>query len=190
MEMIKGCRTGFIVTILCVMFCFIFAFVPETYAQPSGIESEIGDFVWNDLNQNGIQDAGEPGVQDILVTLIGSSLPPVTTLTDSDGLYSFIYNFNGNVQYFLEFTLPNSSWYFSPSLQGSDTAKDSDVISISSLTGTTDQIVVPDGATNLTFDAGIYTDSTQNPVPEPATMLLLASGLVGLVGLRKKFKKN
>ncbi|MBN2390640.1 MAG: hypothetical protein JXR84_07955, partial [Anaerolineae bacterium] len=36
--------------------------------QPRGFSS-IGDFVWNDINANGVQDAREPGVNGVLVNL-------------------------------------------------------------------------------------------------------------------------
>ena len=35
------------------------------YNAPAG----LGNFVWDDLNANGIQDAGEPGMADVVVTL-------------------------------------------------------------------------------------------------------------------------
>lgn len=50
----------------------------------------LGDFVWNDLNNDGRQDGGEPGVAGIVVQLldsIGTVLAADTT--DSNGLYLF-----------------------------------------------------------------------------------------------------
>ena len=53
----------------------------------------VGNFVWNDLNRNGLQDAGEPGMTGIAVTLNvtypdGSSILLVDS-TDANGHYDF-----------------------------------------------------------------------------------------------------
>ncbi len=64
----------------------------------------LGNFVWNDLNGDGIQDAGEPGIAGVAVTLTitwpGGATTQVTTATDANGAYSFgnlllDENFNG-----------------------------------------------------------------------------------------------
>ena len=54
----------------------------------------IGDFVWNDLNGNGIQDANEPGINNVMVSLFDSQnhlLNSTTTINNGtiDGYYQF-----------------------------------------------------------------------------------------------------
>lgn len=57
------------------------------------VASSVGDLVWNDLNANGVQDAGEPGVAGVPVSLSGSDIDgnPIaaTTTTDTSGNYLF-----------------------------------------------------------------------------------------------------
>lgn len=50
----------------------------------------VGDFVWVDVNRNGKQDAGEPGLEGVTVKLFDTSNALVaTTTTDADGHYLF-----------------------------------------------------------------------------------------------------
>jgi hypothetical protein len=48
----------------------------------------IGDFVWVDLDKDGLQDAGEPGIPGVTVNLFKGGLIG-TTVTDANGLYLF-----------------------------------------------------------------------------------------------------
>ena len=53
--------------------------------------AHIGDYVWNDKNANGIQDAGESGISGVTVNLLDSTGMNIlqTTSTDASGLYGF-----------------------------------------------------------------------------------------------------
>jgi len=111
----------------------------------------LGDFVWNDLNMDGIQDAGEEGIADVYVDLMdceGRVLE--TTMTDIDGHYMFCGLEAGD--YSLHFELPDG-YAFSPQDQGNDDALDSDA---DPTTGDTMCTTLEPGENDLTWDAGMY----------------------------------
>ena len=57
-------------------------------------QATIGDFVWDDRNRDGVQDAGEPGIPDLRVVLNrvvdGELVVAAETQTDADGAYAFV----------------------------------------------------------------------------------------------------
>lgn len=123
------------------------------------IESSIGDFVWEDLNKNGIQDDGEPGVKDFPVTLTGVDLDgnPVTlsTTTDADGKYEFAHLASGTYKVTFDPNGLTSNSTFTTKNVGSDNAVDSDADTTTGETGTF--TLSPDSA-NPTVDAGLVID--------------------------------
>ena len=129
----------------------------------------IGNTVWNDLNGNGIQETGEPGISGVTVALFdGSGSVVETTETDTDGHYRFTGLPPG--RYGVEFQLPTGYTFTQAadvlgdiqldglplaSADGSyllaDVTSDAD-----DNTGKTKQVDVVSGDVNLSLDAGIY----------------------------------
>jgi SdrD B-like domain/Protein of unknown function (DUF3048) C-terminal domain len=106
----------------------------------------LGNRAWLDSNQNGIQEAGEPGIAGICVTLQDASGNTLqTTSTNSNGYYGF--NVNPAQAYILSFEKP-SGLSFTTANVGLDNL-DSDV---NPQTGATDAITL--SATSLDWDAG------------------------------------
>src|SRR3954471_6512124 len=50
---------------------------------------QVGDHVWRDLNGNGVQDPGEPGLASVTLQLYQGSKLVGTTVTDGQGAYAF-----------------------------------------------------------------------------------------------------
>ncbi|MCP4352605.1 MAG: hypothetical protein GY795_44680, partial [Desulfobacterales bacterium] len=114
--------------------------------------ASLGDYVWNDINQNGIQDSIEYGIANVLVNLVDPVTNTVilSTTTDETGYYLFTDLVPGN--YIAEFVLPSGRLFTSPN-QGDD-SKDSDA---NVITGRTETVTILAGQNNLTADAGMYT---------------------------------
>ncbi len=142
---------------LAVVCLLVFSF--ERQASADIFDPAIGDFVWEDTNQNGIQDPDELGVPDVIVKLFEcgtSNLLIDSTQTDITGRYGFFFPPAGT--YFLQFVLP-AGYAFSPKDQGTNDNLDSDV---DPTTGTTTICTTVTYDTEgfplhqIYWDAGIY----------------------------------
>ena len=85
----------------------------------------VGDYVWWDINRDGLQTSGEPGIPDVTVTLLDVEGTVVaTTTTDAGGYYAFAGLTPGQ-NYTVVFTAPSGAALTTRNA-GSDDAIDSD----------------------------------------------------------------
>ena len=116
------------------------------------LKASIGDRVWYDNNRNGIQDAGEGGVEGVTVQLRRPNLQLISsTVTDANGYYTFDNLTPGD--YLVDIgELPNGYQLTSPN-QGSDDNRDSDA---DPTTGWMPVTTLTAGEHDRSFDAGIF----------------------------------
>ena len=115
--------------------------------------AKVGDYVWEDINEDGIQDADEPGIPGVQVRLStpdgsGGFTDVDMTITDDDGMYCF------EVQpgdYKLTFSKPTGDHIVTTQKAGTNDERDSDIDPDMLMT---DVFTIGGAEENLTFDAG------------------------------------
>ncbi|EJA1894499.1 carboxypeptidase regulatory-like domain-containing protein [Staphylococcus pseudintermedius] len=117
----------------------------------------IGNFVWRDEDNNGVQNDGEHGLEGVLVTLkTADGVVLNTTTSDANGHYQFT-----NVQkgkYIVEFTTPEG-YEATSKHTTANTEKDSDGL-IANIDVTQD---------DMSIDAGFFPLENWNPQPKDET---------------------
>ncbi|HKA07609.1 MAG TPA: SdrD B-like domain-containing protein, partial [Gemmataceae bacterium] len=110
----------------------------------------VGDRVWLDDNQNGLQDNGELGFANVEVRLLDEADTVLrTTQTDRDGLYSFD-NLVPSTNYRIEFVAPQGRQFTVQNAGPPDQDSDPDPA-----TGKTELFQIQAGEQKKDIDAGI-----------------------------------
>lgn len=131
--------------------------------------SAITGRVWNDTNQNGIEDSGETGAANVELKLrfdsTSSGIGFQSVLTDSNGNYQFDNLVADN--YVLFFSVPKAAVLTEANI-GNDDTRDSDIVrsSFPSL-----DLALTEGETKANTDIGFIPLSAQSPLTK-----LLAKG--------------
>lgn len=112
----------------------------------------IGNKVWEDINPDGLQNAGEPGVAGVTVELWNQDKTAVlaSTVSNASGAYSVVAPLPG-FSYFLRFVPPAGYSFTTPNV-GADDLVDSDA----NADGFTDVIAIPPNLISTTiWDVGL-----------------------------------
>ena len=138
-----------------------FGFVPASVS--------VGNYIWLDLDRDGIQDAGEDGIEGVVLTLSGPDGRPVIDIfgnevtsvtTDEDGFYAFVNlptlavgeSYTVTIDYDAASTRAALTGLTPAAAGAGDIAEDSSLDSVST---TVD--LSTDGASDSTLDFGFMT---------------------------------
>lgn len=128
----------------------------------------IGNFVWRDLDQDGIQDAGEPGIPGLTVQLWNAAKTQflTSTVTNANGNYTVVAPVPGD--YRVRVILPSAGDAFSPKNAGANDLTDSDTNPSGIDLGFTDIFNIASNVISITsIDIGLKIISP-TPTPKPS----------------------
>jgi uncharacterized repeat protein (TIGR01451 family) len=117
------------------------------YWQPAG----LGDYVWLDVDHDGVQDPTETGVKDVVVTLYENGVPIRTTTTSATGYYEFV-GLTPSAVYSVNFGLPSGyAWTVQSGDINNPSNSDANIVS-----GSTPTITFAPNEFNSNLDAGLW----------------------------------
>ena len=135
-------------------------YVDQGIYKPTTPINAVGNYVWNDINADGIQnEPASSGLNGIAVQVYSSGntlLGSTTTTNDINGSPGY-YLFDGlpNGTYYLKFALPSGDTFTTKNASGSTNSTDSDVFSSGGNQGKTPTFTLTGGQYDTTWDAGL-----------------------------------
>ncbi len=124
-------------------------------------KAEVGDRVWNDKNENGIQEQGEGGIDGIKIYLYSEDNTKLASATTANGgEYKFTDLDEGKYYIKLDTTNLLDDYKISPQDRGDNDKLDSD---INPLTGRTESFELKAGDSDMSWDIGLFKQTAEEP---------------------------